>query len=217
MLASFHTPWSPAQEDTVKSYSEKATIFKLLHYAAYDFYRFRYACFAVPIIIITTIGGMLAFLASTYPEYNFILVTGILNVIAAMMGAISQFFKLAEMMEGHRVAQIQWGEFARELTLVLTQERLLRPNVTDFLERMRKDMNRLSEISPLIPTTIVNQKKVEWLDEFPENFALPDILGYVQEINIVRPTVETTDQSIQVPAQRPRSESVQLPRPAFRT
>ena len=79
--------------------------------------------FTIPLIIVSTITGTANFAQETFPPTVQPFVPsaiGGLNLITAIATTIMQFLKINELMEGHRVASVQYGKVSRTIRLELT-------------------------------------------------------------------------------------------------
>ena len=139
--------------------------------------------FTIPLIIVSTVTGTANFAQETFPPSIQPFVPsaiGGLNLITAIATTIMQFLKINELMEGHRVASVQYGKVSRTIRLELTlplSERTL--NGTNMIENMRTEYDRLIEQSPNVP-----QKMIDAFDrEFPDDneFFKPEIM-HIQPI-----------------------------------
>jgi hypothetical protein len=126
-------------------------------------------CFTLPVIIISTITGTANFAQTSFPTYfsSFVpSIIGSFNLFAAIMTTVSQFLKVTELMESHRVTGIQYGKLARKIRLELTLPISERGHHGDnMVEMCRAEYDRLIEQSPPVPKSVI--KKFE--KQFPES------------------------------------------------
>ena len=175
--------WHPQQEKILKSWGEAAACYRYMHYQAYCSYKKLSMKFTIPLIIVSTVTGTANFAQETFPPSVQPFVPsaiGGLNLITAIATTIMQFLKINELMEGHRVASVQYGKVSRTIRLELTlplSERTL--NGTNMIENMRTEYDRLIEQSPNVP-----QKMIDAFErEFPDDnaFFKPEIM-HIQPI-----------------------------------
>ena len=115
--------WHPQQEKILKSWGEAAACYRYMHYQAYCSYKNQSMKFTIPLIIVSTITGTANFAQETFPPTVQPYVPsaiGGLNLITAIATTIMQFLKINELMEGHRVASVQYGKVSRTIRLELT-------------------------------------------------------------------------------------------------
>ena len=175
--------WHVQQEKILKSWGEAAACYRYMRYQAYCSYKNLSMKFTIPLIIVSTVTGTANFAQETFPPSVQPFVPsaiGGLNLITAIATTIMQFLKINELMEGHRVASVQYGKVSRtirlELTLPLTERTL---SGTNMIENMRTEYDRLIEQSPNVP-----QKMIDAFErEFPDDnvFFKPEIM-HIQPI-----------------------------------
>ena len=185
--------WHPQQEKILKSWGEAAACYRYMHYQAYCSFKNLSMKFTIPLIIVSTITGTANFAQETFPPTVQPFVPsaiGGLNLITAIATTIMQFLKINELMEGHRVASVQYGKISRTIRLELTlplSERTL--NGTVMIENMRAEYDRLIEQSPNVP-----KKMIEAFErEFPDDnaFFKPEIM-HIQPIIPFKAIAENT-------------------------
>ena len=150
--------WSKEDELILKDWADKAVCYKWLHTKSYKKYSAKYARFTIPVIIISTLTGTANFAQDRVPEEykSFAVMTvGALNIIAGIITTISQYFKLSELTESHRVAYISWDKFYRNLKVELAKKPELRTNVIQVMKYAKDEFDRLMDTSPDIPTEII--------------------------------------------------------------
>jgi len=138
-----------------------------------------------------------------------VMVIGGLNIIAGIITTISQFLKISEKNEGHRVSAIAWGKFNRNIKIELTKRPLERTEPDVMIKAFKEEYDRLSETSPIIPQLII----MMFLDTFSDleefdNFAKPEVCNELKStkdvmfksnfLDIVReiPEVKETENDI---------------------
>jgi len=176
--------WHPQQEKILKSWGEASACYRYMHYQAYCSYKNQSMKFTIPLIIVSTITGTANFAQETFPPTVQPFVPsaiGGLNLITAIATTIMQFLKINELMEGHRVASIQYGKISRTIRLELTLPLSERTqNGTVMIENMRAEYDRLIEQSPNVPKKILDNFEKEFPDE--QDFFKPEIM-HIQPIS----------------------------------
>tara|TARA_B100000427_G_scaffold172480_1_gene143373 strand:+ start:1836 stop:2684 length:849 start_codon:yes stop_codon:yes gene_type:complete len=176
--------WHPQQEKILKAWGEAAACYRYMHYQAYCSYKNLSMKFTIPLIIVSTVTGTANFAQETFPPSVQPFVPsaiGGLNLITAIATTIMQFLKINELMEGHRVASVQYGKVSRTIRLELTLPLSERTqNGTNMIENMRTEYDRLIEQSPNVP----KQTLEAFEREFPDDnaFFKPEIM-HIQPIN----------------------------------
>ena len=175
--------WHPQQEKILKAWGEAAACYRYMHYQAYCSYKKLSMKFTIPLIIVSTVTGTANFAQETFPPSVQPFVPsaiGGLNLITAIATTIMQFLKINELMEGHRVASVQYGKVSRTIRLELTlplSERTL--NGTNMIENMRTEYDRLIEQSPNVPKKMIDAFEREFPDD--NAFFKPEIM-HIQPI-----------------------------------
>ena len=155
--------WTDEVEDLLKEWSEKASCWRWLFNRSEKKYRYKYYCFSIPVIILSTLTGTANFGMKEYvPENNQQLATAIvggLNLFAGILSTLQNFLKLAETMESSRACCVAWGKLQRNITIELSLDPKRRQNCHDFLKICRAEYDRLTELSPVVDDDIIVQFK----------------------------------------------------------
>ena len=213
--------WHEQQITILKEWAEKACGYRWMHEKSHHKYKSMHIGFNLPVIMLSTLAGTANFAQETFsgtlkkwaPQ-----IIGGINLIAGMVTTIAQFLKIGELMEGHRVASISFGKFAR----LVSVEIALRPEDRSedgelFLNQMRSEMDRLIESSPPIPTHIEKQyidltrvtiktkgwcwdKKVK--DETAAQLSLPETLEVKPVIPYIPSKIERTGEILNFAAHK---------------
>jgi len=152
--------WSEEVELLLKSWSEKATCFRWLHYRCEKKYRRRYYSFSIPVIILSTLAGACSVGLSTYvpedkQEAGSAIIGGV-NIFTGILGTSQNFLKVAEQMESHRASSVAWSKLGRAICIELALNPSRRSNCHDFLSISRAEYDRLIEQSPCITDDVIN-------------------------------------------------------------
>lgn len=185
--------WHPQQEKILKSWGEAAACYRYMHYQAYCSYKNLSMKFTIPLIIVSTVTGTANFAQETFPPTVQPYVPsaiGGLNLITAIATTIMQFLKINELMEGHRVASVQYGKLSRTIRLELTLplgERI--QDGTTMVENCRNEYDRLIEQSPNVPKKTIDDFEREFPDD--NQFFKPEIM-HIQPIMPFKAIAENT-------------------------
>jgi|TARA_B100000287_G_scaffold132723_1_gene124804 hypothetical protein len=162
--------WHPQQEIILRGWGESAACYRWMHYQAFLKYRKSNMRYTLPVIVLSTITGTANFAQEQFPPGLQPYVApsiGGLNLIAGLIATISQFLKVSELMEAHRVAAMQFGKFSRVVRLELALPLVDRSrDGADMVELMKGEYDTLIEQSPSIPAPII--------DLFEKEFPLDD-------------------------------------------
>jgi len=185
--------WHPQQEKILKAWGEAAACYRYMHYQAYCSFKNLSMKFTIPLIIVSTVTGTANFAQETFPPTVQPFVPsaiGGLNLITAIATTIMQFLKINELMEGHRVASVQYGKVSRTIRLELTLPLSERTqNGTNMIENMRAEYDRLIEQSPNVPKKMIDSFEREFPDD--NAFFKPEIM-HIQPIIPFKAIAENT-------------------------
>ncbi len=186
------TYWKEEEELLLKDWADKAQCYELLHSKSHVVYKTRHAYFVIPVIIISTITGTANFaqdkISDEANKNIFVMVTGGLNIFAAIFSTISQFLKISEMNEGHRVASYSWGKYYRHIKTELAKHPLDRINPKDMISMAKEEYDRLLELSPMIPKKIIKEFNMTFLEN--NDISKPEICDKITSTTIYKMSEE---------------------------
>ena len=153
--------WTDECENLLAEWSEKASCYRWLHGRCEKSYRIWYYCFSIPVIILSTLTGaanvgMDSFVPAEQKSMASAIVGGV-NIFAGIISTLQNFLKVAELMEGHRIAGVSWGKFQRNIAIELALDPSRRVIQTDFLKLSRAEYDRLIEAGPIVDDKIISR------------------------------------------------------------
>lgn len=153
--------WTDECEELLAEWSEKASCYRWLHGRCEKNYKKWYYCFSIPVIILSTLTGaanvgMDSFVSQENKSVASAIV-GSVNIFAGIISTLQNFLKVAELMEGHRIAGVSWGKLQRNISIELALDPKRRVIQTDFLKLCRAEYDRLIEAGPLIDDGVIYQ------------------------------------------------------------
>ncbi len=155
-----YTPWDTHHETIFVDWADKASCYKWLHNKSYLKYSSKRNLFTIPVIIMSTLTGTANFALEKVPgEYQSITssIIGSINILAGIITTVSQFLKLNELTESHRISSIAWDKFHRSIRIELIKAPDERLDVSYFMKTSRDEFDRLMETCPPIDRDIVLQ------------------------------------------------------------
>ena len=189
--------WTSAQEQLLAEWSEKATCFRWLHSRSEKAYRFRNYSFTIPVIILSTLTGTANFAMDSFvPEENkqiAMACVGGVNIFAGILSTLQNFLRYAELMESHRLCEVQWSKFGRNIAVELALDPRRRKPADDFLKVCRAEYDRLIEQSPPIDDQIIKQFKKNFKDT---DIRKPDICNGLDKCKIFVPSEDEKKEDI---------------------
>jgi hypothetical protein len=174
-------PWTEAHENILVEWADKALCYRWLHSKAHQQYTASNTWFTIPVIIMSTVTGTANFAQDKFPESIRGYATmgiGAVNIFAGILTTISQFLKISELNEAHRVSGISWDKFYRNIKVELAKSPDERIPVLQMLKISKEEFDRLMETSPAISDSITNL--------FQETFTDGNQLGDIPEEQLSR-------------------------------
>lgn len=158
----YNAEWSDEHELILVEWADKAMCYRWLHSRARTKYYIKNIWYTIPVIIISTLTGTANFAIERVPEdykpYASVVI-GSFNILAGIITTISQFLKISELNEAHRVSSITWDKFYRNIKIELSKRRKERIPAFQMLKISKEEYDRLMETSPPINTEIIQQFK----------------------------------------------------------
>ena len=151
--------WKEEEEGLLRQWADKAQCYQWMHMRSHEIYRWKNGLYTIPVIIISTITGTANFALDRFGEDLQKYMTmgiGSLSILAGIISTVSQFLKIAELNESHRVAGVSWGKFYRNIKTELSRHPLDRYTPLEFIKMSKEEYNRLVDISPFMPKKVIN-------------------------------------------------------------
>jgi hypothetical protein len=183
--------WKEEEEAILRDWADKAQIYELFHSKGHAVYKKKNAYYVIPVIIISTLTGTANFAQDRVPpdfQNAYTMITGSLNIIAAIVTTVSQFLKISELNEAHRVAALSWGKFYRNVRTELSKHPLDRMDPVHLLKLSKEEFNRLLEISPLVPKSIITKFNAKFADN--DDISKPEICDHIVPTPVYQMTAE---------------------------
>lgn len=180
--------WTTKLEEFFKEQAEKYYCYNWLHKKAEELYSHRTIFTDIPVIILGTLAGAVSVGSSSLfgnSEYSSVGI-GAVVLMNSIISTISSYFGFARKAEGHRIASISYAKLHRFLAVELSLPRLERMSPADLLKMVQTETNRLSEISPLIPSKIVELFKKRFSDAKYDRIAKPSEANGLEEVDIYK-------------------------------
>jgi len=179
--------WTDECEALLAEWSEKASCYRWLHGRCEKSYRTWYYCFSIPVIILSTLTGaanvgMDSFVPAESKSIASAIVGGV-NIFAGIVSTLQNFLKVAELMEGHRIAGVSWGKLQRNIAIELALDPSRRVLQGDFLKLARAEYDRLIEAGPIINDGIIKQFNYKFKNY---EVSVPSICNGLDKCNIYK-------------------------------
>jgi hypothetical protein len=190
--------WNQDDDVILKEWVDKSACFKWLHEKSYKVYKKQYFKLMIPVIIISTLTGAANFALQRIPSQEYqgyaSLVVGGFNIVAAIISTVAQFLKTAELKESHNIASRSWDKFNRTIKLELQKNPSERSNKHNVFNSAMTEYDRLVELSPDIPTSVLNEFKSVYRNTI--DLIKPEIAGYIISSKVYEKKQEQFDETI---------------------
>jgi len=188
--------WTVENELILVEWCDIAQCYKWLNFRSYLKYSITQAWFTIPVIIMSTITGTISFAQSSFtPTQQFYVQFGVgaINIFLGILSTISQYLKISQLTEAHRVSSISWDKFARNIRIELSKTPDERMTAAPFLKLCRHEFDRMMDTSPIIQQEVIDEFKQTFKGE--ENsqqrklyveLRKPDICDTIMSANLYR-------------------------------
>ena len=189
--------WHWAHENILKEWGEAAACYRYMHFNAYKLFKKRNIHFSLPVIVISTVTGTANFAQTTFPmawQRYVPSVIGAMNLFTAILTTVTQFLKINELMESHRVSYVSYAKLARMIRLELSLPMSERSqHGSTMVDTCGTEYSRLIEQSPTLPKTIIGDFEEEFGIPLKQNgFSRPEFMG----IRLINPFKGTKERNI---------------------
>jgi hypothetical protein len=130
-----------------------------VHKRSEQLYSTRKTFIDMPVIVGSSIIGFLNAGSSTMfsdPQISSIAL-GIGSLVVGILNTMGTYFGWAKRAEGHRISAIHYSKLYRFITVELSLPREERMKPSDFLKYVKDQYDRLQEISPLVPPSVIRE------------------------------------------------------------
>ena len=168
--------WNHRLEEYFAHTGEKAHCLSWIHRKAEEKYSGHRVWIDLPVIVLGTLNGAVSvgsdslFAGSQYASIG----VGVVALLTAILTTIGSYFAWARRAEGHRIAGLNYAKLYRFLSVEMSLPRDERMTPTDLLKYVKTEYDRLSEISPLIPPSIVTLFKQKFDNEKYGDISKPE-------------------------------------------
>ena len=120
--------WNDSEVQILKKWGEIASSYRLLHDRAFREFQVKSYGLTIPVIILSTLSGTASFTIQSFPEslQTYVpMVIGGVNICVGIIQTVSQFLRVNELTESHRVASISYGKFFKKYCnrIIITSKR----------------------------------------------------------------------------------------------
>ena len=176
--------WTQQLEEHFASTGEKAHCLAWCHKKAEEKYSRLRTFIDLPVICLSSICGFLQIGSEQMfknPEASAIGL-GLLSLFTALLSSTQVYFKWTARAENHRLVAIQWSRLYRHLSIEMTLPKEQRKLPHELLKETALHVDRLQEISPLIPADIIELFKKNF--EKNKDISKPEEANGLEKITI---------------------------------
>ena len=153
--------WTVVLEDYFAQTGEKANGLAIMHKRAESIFTRRKTYIDLPVIVGS---GAVAFLnagsSSLFTDHQLAATAlGVGSLVIGVLNTIGTYFGWAKRAEGHRMSGIHYAKLYRFINVELRLPRDQRMQPGDFLKYVKDQYDRLAEVSPLVPDSVVDEFK----------------------------------------------------------
>ena len=180
--------WNGRLEEYFAHTGEKAHCYSWLHKKCEELYSGRTVVIDLPVIILSTLNGAVSvgsdslFGGSSFASIG----VGIVALLTAILSTIGSYFSWARRAEGHRISALNYAKLYRFLSIEMSLPREERMSPNDLLKYVKTEYDRLSEISPLVPPSIIDMFRSKFSDAKYDDISKPEDTNGLHPIHIYR-------------------------------
>ena len=183
--------WNDKLEEYFASTGEKAHCLSWLHKKAESLYSNRSTFIDLPVIILSALIGGTSIgskeLFGNSPAAPMIL--GLISIFVGILNTVGTYFSWSRRAEAHRISNIQYSRLYRHISVEMALPREERTKPSELLQFIRTEYDRLNEISPLIPPSIIKEFNIRFSHE--KEISQPEETNGLEKISVYTPpTVE---------------------------
>lgn len=207
--------WTVKLEEYFASTGEKAHCLSWVHKQAETLYSSRRTWIDLPVIVGS---GLIAFLnagsSSMFEEPRVSSIAlGVGSLVVGILNTMGSYFGWARRAEGHRISAIHYSKLYRFITVELSLPREERMKPHDFLKYVKDQYDRLQEISPIIPTVVIQEFQKKFAKE--TEISKPEEANGLEKITVYRRSDEEEDPGRPPSALKTPSLKASTPKGAF--
>jgi hypothetical protein len=188
--------WNDKLEEYFASTGEKAHCLSWLHKKSESLYSNRSTFIDLPVIILSAlIGGTSIGSKSLFGESEAApMVLGLISIFVGILNTVGTYFSWSRRAEAHRISNIQYSRLYRHISVEMSLPRNERTKPAELLQFIRTEYDRLNEISPLIPPSIIKEFNLRFSNE--KEISQPEETNGLEKITVYAPKIESAMQTV---------------------
>lgn len=168
----------------LKEQAEQAESYSILHNLSHEKYQFRSNIINIPVIVLSSVIGLLTGMNIQNDDMFIILSTG--SIFVSVIKSIDSYFQLQKRAEGHRICGLTFSQISKKIQIELSLSRDQRQNPKDMLSLIKTDLKNLFDISPIIDPDIIDKYNNIYKNE--TGVSKPPITNGLTHVKINNPT-----------------------------
>lgn len=159
--------WNERLEEYFASTGEKAHCLSWIHKKSEEKYAQMRTFIDLPVIAISSVTGFLSVGSSSMfgDQMAASIALGLCSLLVSVLNTTGTYFGWAKRAEGHRISSIQYARLYRFLNIEMSLPRSERMTPADLLKHTKDQYDRLQEISPMLPPSVITEFKEKFKNE----------------------------------------------------
>ena len=158
--------WHTSLETYFAATGERAQGLAWCHKRAEEHYSARKTWIDLPVIILSGLTGFCSVGATNIfgaenNQMSSILLGGV-SLFVSVLNSVGSYYSWAKRAEGHRISSIQYSRLYRSIVVQMNLPRDERTSPGPLLKDIKDQYDRLQEISPLIPNSIIHKFRTKF-------------------------------------------------------
>ncbi len=179
--------WTTDLEDVLASLGERCLCYRWLHSKAEKRASQLDIALTIPTVCLSTFAGSINIGSnSLFPNSSQASIAiGFLSIFVGIISTINTYFSFGKQAENHKIAALTYGKIHDFLRVELSLPRSERMDASSLLKTIRDQTDRLSEICPQVPDSVIKEFKAQFATTTPE-VSKPEITNGLDPIKINR-------------------------------
>lgn len=157
--------WTPRLEEYFAQTGEKASGLAWVHKRCEQIYNRQKTYIDLPVAIGSAVTGFISVGSTTMfagQQQTASIALGAASLLVSILNTVGSYYGWAKRAEGHRISAIHYAKLYRFLAVELTLPRDERMTPTALLKYVKDQYDRLAEVSPLVPDSVVDEFKTKF-------------------------------------------------------
>ena len=156
--------WNDKIERYFAHTGERAGGLAWIHKRSEVIYSNKKTLIDLPVIVIGAVNGFVSVgSAQMFGGWAYApIVIGLISLSVSVLNTVGSYFGWAKRSEGHRISAIQYSKLNRFLSIEMSLPRDERMSPHDLLKYTREAYDRLQEVSPSVPVSVLDEFRVRF-------------------------------------------------------